>query len=171
MHDLSNSIQHIPTHFSSFVHLRPHTITAAELATSTHPTNTYHHPTPWLWQTTLARLLAARNADLYIGDRLPSLFAAAGLQDVEVTRYMLPFSRWEELTQEEREVADYLEGFVRDVIPVAIRKAGDNVHEGVVSGEEVESAVDDVGRYVEGYEGGRTFLWLYVVRGRKVGGA
>ena len=78
---------------------------------------------------------------------------------------MVPYSRWKDLTEAERAFADYLETFARDVIPVAIRKAGENA--GPEYAREVEEAVRDVRKYYEAFEGGRNFLWMYVVCGRK----
>jgi len=69
------------------------------------------------------------------------------------------------LTEVERAFADYLETFARDVIPVAIRKARENA--GPEYAQEVEAAIRDVRKYHEAFEGGRNFLWMYVVCGRK----
>ncbi|KAJ4379597.1 hypothetical protein N0V86_004778 [Didymella sp. IMI 355093] len=123
------------------------------------------HSSPWLWETTLGKLLALKDVDLYCGSKIPSLFAEAGLTDLRIKRYMVPYSRWEDLTEAERGFADYLETFLRDVIPVAIRKAGENA--GPKYTQEVEEAIKDVERYYKAFEGGRNFLWMYVVCGRK----
>ncbi|KAF9729345.1 methyltransferase domain-containing protein [Paraphaeosphaeria minitans] len=113
----------------------------------------------------ISYLLALNDVDLYCGANIPSLFAEAGLTDIRITRYMVPYSRWEGLTREEKEMADYLETFVRDLIPVAIRKAGENAGPG--HREEVEDAVRDAKKYHEAFDGGRNFLWMYVVCGWK----
>ena len=165
MHDLSNAVHHVPEEVSSLEHLRPHDITIEQIANRSHPTDAYQQRSPWLWDTVLGKLLALKDVDLYCGSKIPSLFADAGLEDVCIRRYMVPYSRWDELTREEKEMADYLETFVRDLIPVAIRKAGDNA--GPEYAGEIEEAVRDVKRYHEAYEGGRNFLWMYVVCGRK----
>ena len=165
MHDFSNAIHHIPAHVSSFEHLRPHAISISEIATASHPTDAYQHPSPWLWETTFGKLLALKGVDLYCGSKIPSLFADAGLTNIRIKRYMVPYSRWKDLTEVERAFADYLETFARDVIPVAIRKAGENA--GPEYAREVEEAVRDVRKYYEAFEGGRNFLWMYVVCGRK----
>jgi hypothetical protein len=165
MHDFSCGIHHIPSQYSSLTHLRPHSITLSEIANSSHPADAYQHASPWLWDTTFGRLLALKGVDLYCGPNIPTLFAEAGLTDIKIRRYMIPYSRWEVLTKEERAMGDYLEGFLRDLIPVAIRKAGENA--GPEYKEEAEEAVRDAKRYHEAYEGGRNFLWMYVVCGRK----
>ncbi|KAF2450248.1 hypothetical protein P171DRAFT_402538 [Karstenula rhodostoma CBS 690.94] len=113
----------------------------------------------------ISYLLALKDVDLYCGVHIASLFAEAGLTDIRVTRYLVPYSRWEGLTREEKEMADYLETVVRDIIPIAIRKAGENA--GPEYGREVDEAVTDARKYLEAYDGGRDFLWLYVVCGRK----
>lgn len=165
MHDLSCAIQHVPFSVSSLDHLRPHPITTSELANSSHPTNAFHRATPWRWETIFRKFLALKGVDLYCGSAIPALFAEAGLTDVSVTRYMVPYSRWEGLTEEEKAVADFYESFIRGVIPVSIRKAGENA--GPEYAEEVEEAVRDAKRYHDAYDGGRNFLWMYVVCGRK----
>ncbi|OAG00965.1 uncharacterized protein CC84DRAFT_1101134 [Paraphaeosphaeria sporulosa] len=110
-------------------------------------------------------LLALKDVDLYCGANIPSLFAEAGLTDIRITRYMVPFSRWDGLTREEREMADYLETFVRDLIPVAIQKAGESA--GPEYAGEVEDAIRDARKYHEAFDEGRNSLWMYVVCGRK----
>ncbi|KAF3043991.1 hypothetical protein E8E12_004916 [Didymella heteroderae] len=167
MHDFSNAVHHIPTHFSSLERLRPHSISISEIANSSHPTDSYQNPSPWLWETTFGKLLALKDVDLYCGTKIPSLFAEAGLIDIRIKRYMIPYSRWGELTDAERAFADYLQTFARDVMPVAIRKAGENV--GLAHAQEVEEAVKDVRRYYESFEGGRNFLWLTTRGGNVLG--
>jgi hypothetical protein len=165
MHDFSNAIHHVPAHISSLEHLRPHSISISEVATASHATDVFQHPSPWLWETTFGKLLALKGVDLYCGSKIASLFVEAGLIDTRIKRYMVPYSRWEDLTEAERAFADYLETFARDVIPVAIRKAGENA--GLEYAQEVEVAIRDVRRYHEAFEGGRNFLWMYVVSARK----
>ena len=165
MHDLSNAIHHVPAYVSSLKHLRPHDITIEQIANSTHPTDAYQHSSPWPWETILGKLLALQDVDLYCGSKIPSLFVDAGLTDIHVKRYMMPYSRWEGLTREEKAMADYLETFVRDMIPVAIRKAGESA--GPEYAREIEKAVRDAKRYHEAFDGGRNFVWMYVVCGRK----
>ncbi|KAL5394639.1 hypothetical protein PMIN02_004777 [Paraphaeosphaeria minitans] len=165
MHDFAHEIHHVPAHVSSLDHLRPHSIAISEIADASHPTDAYCHPAPWSWDTIFGKLLALNDVDLYCGANIPSLFAEAGLTDIRITRYMVPYSRWEGLTREEKEMADYLETFVRDLIPVAIRKAGENAGPG--HREEVEDAVRDAKKYHEAFDGGRNFLWMYVVCGWK----
>lgn len=165
MHDFSNAIHHVPAHVSSLKYLRPHSISISEIETASHSTDAYQHPYPWLWETTLGKLLALKDVDLYCGSKIPSLFAEIGLVDISIKRYMVPYSRWDDLTEVERAFSDYLETFARDVMPVAIRKAGENA--GPEYAQEVEEAIRDARRYHEAYEGGRNFLWMYVVCGRK----
>ncbi|KAL5374102.1 hypothetical protein DPSP01_012163 [Paraphaeosphaeria sporulosa] len=165
MHDLSHAIHHVPVDISSLEHLRPHSITISEIANVSHPTDAYCHPSPWSWAIIFGKLLALKDVDLYCGANIPSLFAEAGLTDIRITRYMVPFSRWDGLTREEREMADYLETFVRDLIPVAIQKAGESA--GPEYAGEVEDAIRDARKYHEAFDEGRNSLWMYVVCGRK----
>ncbi|KAJ8112650.1 hypothetical protein OPT61_g5022 [Boeremia exigua] len=165
MHDFSQAVRRVPAHVSSLEHLRPHSITIPEIANSSHPADAYHDPSPWLWEVTFEKLLALKGVDTHCGSKIPSLFAEAGLTDIRIRRYMVPYSRWEGLTKEEKDMADYLETFIRDLVPVAIRKAGQNA--GPEYAQEAEEAIADTKRYHEAYEGGRDFLWMYVVCGRK----
>ncbi len=165
MHDFDHSLRHVPAHVSSLEHLRPHSITISEIANSSHPADIYHHHAPWLWDATFDKLLSLKDVDIRCGSHIPSLFAEAGLTDIMIRRYMVPYSRWEGLTREEKEFADYLETFIRDLVPVAIRKAGENA--GSQYALEAEEAVADARRYHQAYEGGRDFLWMYVICGRK----
>ncbi|KAL6703576.1 hypothetical protein ACN47E_009521 [Coniothyrium glycines] len=165
MHDLSNQPHHVPSPVSSFEHLRPHDITMEQIRTTSHPTDAYQHASPWLWDTTFHKLLAVKHVDLYCGPNIPFLFANAGLVDMTIRRYMMPYSRWDGLTREETAISDYLETFVRDLVPMSIRKAGENA--GPEYAAEAERAVEDAKRYHAAYDGGRNFLWMYVVCGRK----
>lgn len=165
MHDFSNAVHHVPAGVDSTAHLRPHTITMPEIVASSHLTDAYHEATPWLWETTLSKLLALKDVDLYCGPNIPFLFAKAGLVDITVRRYMVPYSTWEGLTREEQEMAEYLECFIRDYVPISLRKAGENA--GPEYKEVVEEAIRDAKKYHEAYSGGRNFLWMYVVCGRK----
>lgn len=165
MHDYCLQIRHIPEHVSSTEHLRPHSITISEIANSNHPTDAYQYPSFWLWDSVFEKLLALKGVDIRCGSKIPSLFAEAGLTDIRITRYMMPYSRWEGLTKQEKANADYLETFVRDLIPIALRKAGENAGPGYA--KDVEAAIADARKYYEAYEGGRNFVWMYVVCGRK----
>lgn len=165
MHDYDHKIRRVPEHVSSFEHLRPHAISISEITHSSHPADDYHDISTWLWDTTFEKLLALSDVDIRCGSKIASLFVEAGLTDIKIRRYMVPYSRWEGLTTEEKEIADYLETFVRDLVPVATRKAGENA--GSEYSLEVEAAIDDARKYYEGYQGGRNFLWMYVVCGRK----
>lgn len=149
MHDFSNAVHHVPTHVTSLTHLRPHSISVSEIATASHRTDAYQHSSPWLWETTFGKLLALKGVDLYCGSKIPSLFAEFSLTDIRIKRYMFPYSRWDELTEAERVFADYPGSFARDVLPVAIRKAGE--HAGPEYAQEVEEAIKDVRRYYEAF--------------------
>ena len=103
--------------------------------------------------------------DIYCGSKIGSLFADAGLIDIHIKRYMFPFSKWDELTNEERETAEYIGIAWKEVLPILIRKAGDNA--GAEYADDVEKGIRDVEKFYETFEGGRNFLWMYVVCGRK----
>ena len=165
MHDLSTELQHVPEQVSSLEHCRPHSITINEIANSSHRTNSYCSPTTWAWVTVLDKLLALKDGDIYCGSKIGSLFADAGLTDIHIKRYMFPFSRWDELTSEERGMADYMGTAWKEVLPILIKKAGDSA--GPEYAEDAERGVRDVEKYYETFEGGRNFMWMYVVCGRK----
>lgn len=165
MHDFDLMIRHVPENVSSLVHLRPHSMTISEDVNSSHRTDAYQHLSTWHWDTIFENLLALKGVDIRCGSKIASLFAAAGLTDIRIRRDMVPYSRWEGLTPEEKEFADYLETFVRDLVPVAIRKAGESA--GPEFALEAKAAIEDARKYYEAYEGGRDFLWMYVVCGRK----
>ena len=93
------------------------------------------------------------------------MFADAGLTDIRIKRYMFPFGRWDELTSEERGMADYMGTAWKEVLPVLLKKAGDSA--GPEYAEDAEKGIRDVKKYYETYEGGRNFMWMYVVCGRK----
>ena len=165
MHDFSLDIHHLSAHISSLEHFRPQSITINEIANSSHPTDSYYSRSPFIWDSILDRLLARKDVDIYCGSKIGSLFANAGLTDIHIKRYMFPFGRWDELTSEERETADFLETSWKAVLPVVIRKSGENA--GPEYAKDAEKAIQDMKKFYEGYEGGRNFLWLYVVCGRK----
>lgn len=108
MHDLSTEIQHIPAHISSLEHFHPQFITMNEIANSSHPPSSYCSPSAFIWGSILDKLLALKDVDIYCGSKIGSLFADAGLTDIHIKRYMSPFSKWDELTNEERETAEYI---------------------------------------------------------------
>ncbi|OSS45178.1 hypothetical protein B5807_09373 [Epicoccum nigrum] len=165
MHDLSTKIQHILPHISSFEHFRPHSITINEIANSSHPTDSYYSPSAFIWDSILNKLLALKDVDSYCGSNIGSLFTDAGLTDIHIKRYMFPFGTWDELTGEERGTADYMGTSWKEVLPVLFKKAGENA--GPEYAEDVVKAIRDVKKFYESYEGGRNFLWMYVVCGRK----
>lgn len=165
MHDLDSQLQHIPSPLSSLEHLRPHSISIEQIAQRSHPTDAYYYPVPWKWEITLGKLLAVNGGDFYCGRNIAALFEEAGLVDIKVMRYMMPYSQWEGLTVEERAWAGYLEGFVKNALPVSIRRAGDELG-GEWKGE-AEEAVEDLKVYADRFDGARSFLWMYVVWGRK----
>ena len=165
MHDLSTEIQHIPAHISSLEHFRPHAITINAIANSSHPTSSFCAPSTFIWDSILDKLLALKDVDIYCGSKIGSLFADAGLIDIHIKRYMFPFSKWDELTNQERETAEYIGIGWKEVLPILIRKAGDNA--GAEYADDVEKGIRDVEKFYETFEGGRNFLWMYVVCGRK----
>jgi hypothetical protein len=165
MHDLSTDVQHIPAHISSLEHFRPHSITSNEIANSSHPTDSYCSPSTCIWDSILDKLLALKDVDIYCGSKIGSLFADAGLTDIRIKRYMFPFGRWDELTSEERGMADYIGTSWKEVLPILIKRAGDNA--GPEYAEDVERGIRDVMKFYETFEGGKNFLWMYVVCGRK----
>ena len=166
MHDLDQQVQQVPSSLSSLELLRPHSLSIAQTAQHSHPTDAYYHPAPWTWPTTIGKLLSVSGADMHCGRNIAALFEKVGLVDIKVRRYMLPYGRWDDLTAEEKRMADYVETFVRNVLPLCVRRAGEGL--GDEWEAEVEDAVEDLKRHSEAYEGGRYFMWMYAVCGRKV---
>jgi hypothetical protein len=146
--------------------LNPHFLTLDELQAKSHPTETWFAPSNWM--TTYNKLNAVKGMDGRCGWRLPRLFADAGLQDVQIERYIYPFSMFDGMTEIETKFAlHHREGMGRH-LPDLIRKVAEG--QDVVSQKEVEDACEEARKENEEWEEGKGFVWLYVVLGRKAMG-
>lgn len=119
-------------------------------------------PEPWraIWH----NLMRSRGLEPRIGSLLAGYFVDAGLEEIRVERYVLPFGIWEGMTDAQRCMAPVHEAFVREDAPVLIRKLGSA---NSMSSEEVDKVVEDLKAFVERFEGNREFGWVYIVYGRK----
>lgn len=153
MQDFFNEAHHVPIDISYVAHLRPRSTSVSEIAIPSHSTDAYQEPSPWLWESTLGKLLVSKGVDLYCGSRIPSLFAEAGLTEIRIKWYIAPYSRRDGLTEAEKAFANYPKPFARDVLPVAIPKAGE--HAGPEYARKVKEAIKDMRQYYEAFNGGR----------------
>jgi hypothetical protein len=165
MHDLDMSHYRAPEPItpSQLTSLRPHSLTFAEVESKSHPADAWRTPCSWL--TTFDKLSAANGLDVYCGIRLPLLFAKAGLEDVQIRRYMYPLAIWEGLTDVEKTFAMYHKNGMGKHFPHLIRKLGQG--QDTVTQEEVEKASEGARKQNERLEDSRSFIWVYVVCGRK----
>lgn len=116
------------------------------------------------WRVVWHNMMRARGLEPRIGTLLGSYLENAGLEDVQVERYVLPFGTWEGMTEAQRRMAPIHEAFVRDDAPDLIRKLG-NV--GSMSSEEVGKVIEDLKAFVGRFHGNREHGWIYVVYGKK----
>lgn len=119
---------------------------------------------PESWRIIWHNLMRSRGLEPRIGSLLAKYFEDAGLEEIRVERYLLPFGIWEGMTEAQRCMAPVHEAFVRDDAPVLIRKLGSA---NSMSSEEVGKVLEDLKAFVERFEGNREFGWVYVVYGRK----
>jgi hypothetical protein len=165
MHDLDmqNYCAPQPLTPSTRALLNPHFLTLDEMQAKFHPTETWLAPSNWMKP--FNKLNAVKGLDGRCGSRLPHLFVDAGLQDVQIKRYMYPFSKFDGMTEVETKFAlHHREGMGRH-LPDLIRKIAQG--QDVVSQKEVEEACEDARKDNEEWEKGKEFVWLYVVFGRK----
>ncbi|KAF3003666.1 hypothetical protein E8E13_008392 [Curvularia kusanoi] len=165
MHELSTEVYNIPDNVTSLEYLRPHAITIDQLANSSHPSDASSNRLPFLWEAILNKLLALKGVDPHCAPKIPTLFEAAGLRDIHIKRYMFPWGRWEGQTREEQAIADYTVATTLEIMPVALRKAGEDA--GPEYSEETEAALKDIERFQQVLSEGRNFIWICVICGRK----
>lgn len=116
------------------------------------------------WRATWHNLMRSRGLEPRIGSLLAKCFEDAGLKEILIKRYVLPFGTWEGMTDAQRRMAPVHEVFVRDDAPILIRKLGAM---GSMSSEEVDKVLENLDAFVNRFEGNREFGWVYVVCGRK----
>jgi hypothetical protein len=122
------------------------------------------HEDPESWRIIWHNMMRSRGLEPRIGTLLGSYLEDAGLEDVQVQRYVLPFGTWEGMMEAQRRMAPIHEAFVRDDAPGLIRKLGSA---GSMSSEEVDKVIKDLRAFVERFDGNREHGWIYVVYGKK----
>lgn len=167
MHDLDMSIHRIPHSITATQHktLRPHNLPVDQVRSTADPTHAFLSRPQW--QITLDKLLNAKGLDPTCGSRLPGLFVDAGLQDVQVRRYLYPLSVWEGSTEAEKRCAEHHKGTMGNELPMMLKKLGTGSH--LVGDVELQSAIQGAEAERDEWERSRGFIWLYVVSGRKAG--
>lgn len=145
----------------------PKTMSLAELQQGNQDTDKFM--SPYQWNHTLAKLAAAKGINVRAGHDLPSLFEAAGLDDIQITRYVAPFGMWKAggLSDAARKMAPQNRGFIQNLIPMLLRKLYGEVGKSLVSAEEVERAAQSAIKRAQNWDAAREWMFLYVVRGRK----
>ncbi|KAF9699117.1 hypothetical protein EKO04_002857 [Ascochyta lentis] len=121
---------------------------------------------PESWRAVWQNLMRFRGLEPRVGALLANYFEDAGLKDVRIKRYVLPFGTWDGMTDAQRRMAPIHKAFVRDDAPGLIRKLGNAMAS--MSWEKVDKVVEDSKGFVDRFEGNREFGWVYVVCGRKV---
>jgi hypothetical protein len=120
---------------------------------------------PESWRVAPQGLSGARSLDPSIGSHLPKRFEDAGLDDIRIARYILPYGSWTGMTDVQRQFAPVNGRFLRDNAPAVMRKLAKVT--GAMSEEDVAKNVDALRGFMERYDGNREFAWTYVVCGRK----
>jgi hypothetical protein len=103
--------------------------------------------------------------DIRCGRHLAQHFADAGLEDVRIKRYLLPFSYIEELGDEGKLLAEHHRGAIGSHLPDVVMKIGRG--QDVVAWNEVEKAAAGAKRQNDEFDTARVFAWFYVVCGKK----
>jgi hypothetical protein len=103
--------------------------------------------------------------DATCGRQLPRWFSEAGLEDVQIMRYMYPMGLWEGMTDVEKRFAVHHRDGMGTHMSEVIRKMSEG--QNAVSREDVERAIEGGDKEVERWDRNRGFVFLYVVCGRK----
>jgi hypothetical protein len=165
MHDLDTSLHRVPepTIAEHRAALHPHSITFSELESKSHPADAMLVTSPWC--TTFQELCVSKGMDATCGRQLPRWFSEAGLEDVQIKRYMFSMGLWEGMTDVEKKFAVHHRDGMGAHMGEVIRKLGEG--QNVVSKDDVEEAVEDANKEVERWDRNRGFVFLYAVCGRK----
>jgi hypothetical protein len=165
MHDLDVSLYRVPepATVQDRAALHPHSIGYQELRSKSHPADSMLVDAPWC--TTFQEVCAAKGMDATCGRQLPRWFSEAGLEDVQIKRYMYPMGLWEGMTDVEKRFAVHHRDGMGAHMGEAIRKIGEG--QNVVLKEDVERAVEDANNEVERWDRNRGFVFLYAVCGRR----
>ena len=118
----------------------------------------------WKWQHAMRRGAAQLGLDLDIGINAEKYMQTAGLVDVKVHKYMVPFGSW--LADEKPETrnigmssdSDLGPVFSESILPGVTRKLG-------LGEAEMEELKEECRRCLKGEEG--KYWWFYVTMGRK----
>ena len=118
----------------------------------------------WKWLQTMHRGAAQLDLDLEIGLHAEKYMREAGLVDVTVQKYMVPFGTW--LADEKPETRkigvnhdrDLGRAFSESILPGVTRKLG-------LTESEIDELKDECRRCLKGEEG--HYWWFYVTTGRK----
>jgi hypothetical protein len=165
MHDLDISVHRVPdpmTH-SQREALHPHSITLSELSSRSHAADALLGPCDWT--EIFAKLCTARGMALDCGRKIPHMFVEAGLENIQIKRYMYPMSVWEGLTDAEEKLALHHRDQIGRHMPEAIKKVGQS--QDIIGKEEVERACEGAREENELWDRNRGFIFMYAVCGRK----
>ena len=121
----------------------------------------------WKWQRAMRKGAEELGLDLDIGLHAQDYMRKAGLVDVRVERYVVPFGTW--MADERPETRRIGEDQSRDLGGVFSGSILPGVTRGLGLGEgEMEELRGECGRCLGGEEG--KYWWFYVTVGRKEGG-
>lgn len=164
MHELDTMRLRVPEGFSAVDILRPGTVSLSTFQLG-HVTDDFLHPPQWF--PILQRLVMPKGLDLRPGIHLAQLFSDAGLEDIQVTRYLCPLGLSDglKLTEAERRFAPMYKPFYGYVIPMMLRKLAKEA--GGVDEKEIEREIENGWERVENWDGHQEFVYFYVVCGRK----
>ncbi|KAH3990333.1 hypothetical protein HBH70_167450 [Parastagonospora nodorum] len=117
------------------------------------------------WITINYRLCRTKGLESLCGEKLPRWFVEAGLEDVQIKRYMLPMGQWEGMTEAERKFGEHYPIGIGASMLVSMRKLGQGQNE--VSQEDIEKGVEGANKVKQEWQKYRGFFWVYAVCGRK----
>jgi hypothetical protein len=165
MHDIDTTLHHVPDPLtpSDRAAISPHSITLSEQQANSHPTDAMVAAEDWV--AIFQRLCATKGLDATSGKQLPRWFAEAGLEDVQIKRYMYPMGMWDGMTESEKKFAEHHKHGLGATLPEVIRKLGQGQNE--VSEESMQKAIGQLKRACDEWDHYRGFLLFYAVCGRK----
>jgi hypothetical protein len=165
MHDLDISIHRVPAHTtpSQREALHPHSLTLSELSSRSHAADALLAPCEWT--DTFAKLCVAKGMDLNCGQKIPYMFVEAGLENIQIKRYIYPIGGWDGWTDAEQKLAVHHRDQIGSHMPQAIKKAGQG--QDVVSKENVERACEGARKENEMWDNNTAFIFMYAVCGMK----
>jgi hypothetical protein len=138
-------------------------LTLEELKSQSHPADAWLAPCDW--EQTFKQLCLAKGMDLNCGKKLPLMFADAGLEDVQIKRYVYYMGSWDGMTDAERKFAEFHKKTIAVDLSQSIQRIGQG--QDAVPQEKVTQAIADIKKEHEQWEGNRGFFFIYAVCGRK----